>query len=63
MTNGSWGALLAIGLAGTAGAQGPAEYATVGAIARAHAIDARLHSIIAIDPTAIGQAQIGRAHV
>ncbi len=57
MTNGGWVAFLAMGLAGTATAQGPAEYATRGAIARAQAIDARLHSIIAIDPTAIGQAQ------
>ena len=60
MTNGQ---LLVLGLAivtvaaPLAAQQGPAEYATAGAINRARAIDGRLRSIIAIDPTAIGQAR------
>jgi amidase len=49
--------LAAIGLAGSAGARTSAEYETVGAIARARAVDGSLHSIIAIDPTAIDQAR------
>ena len=61
MTNGrlvAFGLLLAAGLAAPLVAQqGPAEYATVGAINRARAIDGQLRSIIAIDPTAIGQAR------
>ena len=57
MTNGRWVALVAIGLAGSAGAQSTAEYETLGALARARAIDGQLHSIIAIDPTAIAQAR------
>ncbi len=36
---------------------GPAVRAVVAATARAAAIDGRLHSIIALDPTAMGQAQ------
>ena len=36
---------------------GTAEYATIGAINRARAIDGRLRSIIALDPTAIAQAR------
>jgi len=57
LTNGCWVALVAVGLAGSAAAQTSAEYATVGAIARARAVDGQLHSIIAIDPTAIDQAR------
>ena len=57
MTNGRWVALVAIGLASSAGAQSTAEYETLGAIARARAVDGQLHSIIAIDPTAIAQAR------
>ena len=61
MTNGvriRIGLVLAMA-ASTAAAQwwGPAERETIGAIARARAIDGRLHSIIAIDPTAIDQAR------
>ncbi len=56
MTNGCWVALLAIAIAGSAGAQ-TAERDTLGAIARARAIDGQLRSIIAIDPTAIAQAR------
>ena len=53
-------------VAGSAGAQSPgvqigAERETVGAIARARAVDGKLHSIIAIDPTAIAQAQSAEA--
>jgi amidase len=57
MTNGRWVALVAIGLAGSAGAQSSAEYATAGAIARARAVDGQIHSIIALDPTALAQAR------
>ena len=57
MTNGHWVLISGALLASAASAQGPAEYATIGAIARAQAVEARLHSIIAIDPTAIAQAQ------
>lgn len=57
MTNGRWTALATIALASAAPAQGPAEYATHGAINRARAIDHQLHSIIAIDPTALDQAR------
>ncbi len=61
MTNGRlWvlGLLLSACLATPLTAQsGPAEYATVGAINRARAIDGQLRSIIAIDPTAIAQAR------
>jgi len=49
-------ALLAVAVAGSAGAQ-TAERETLGALARARAIDGQLHSIIAIDPTAIAQAR------
>jgi len=50
--------MLSAGLATPVAAQqGAAEYATVGAINRARAIDGQLRSIIAIDPTAIAQAQ------
>jgi len=55
MTNG-WIAVAVVALAGSAGAQSTAEYETRGAIARARAVDGQLHSIIAIDPTAIAQA-------
>ena len=61
MTNGR---LVALGLMVTASVaaplaaqQGAAEYATVGAINRARAIDGQLRSIIAIDPSAISQAR------
>ena len=57
MTNGRWVALLAIGLAGSAAAQTSAEYATIGAINRARAVDGGLHSIIALDPTALDRAR------
>ena len=57
MTNGGWVALVAIGLAASAAAQRSAEYETVGAIARARAVDGQIHSIIALDPTAIAQAR------
>ena len=62
MTNGRWVALVAVAMAGSAGAQSPgvqigAERETVGAIARALAVDGKLHSIIAIDQTAIAQAR------
>jgi len=50
-------ALAAIGLAAGAGAQTSAERETIGAIARARAVDGRIRSIIAIDPTAIAQAR------
>ena len=50
-------ALAAIGLAASAGAQTSAERETIGAIARARAVDGRIRSIIAIDPTAIAQAR------
>ena len=56
MTNGCWVALMAIGLASGAGAQSSAEYDTLGALARARALD-HLHAIIAIDPTAVAQAR------
>ena len=56
MTNGRWIALVAVAIAGSAGAQ-TAERATLGALARARAIDGQLRSIIAIDPTAIAQAR------
>ncbi len=49
-------ALLAVAVAGSAGAQ-TAERETLGALARARAIDAQLRSIIAIDPTAVAQAR------
>ncbi len=50
--------LIVAGLAASAAvAQGAAEHATIGAINRARAIDSKLHSIIAIDPTAIDQAR------
>ena len=57
MTNGRWVALAAVAIAGSAGAQSSAERETIGAIARARAIDGQLHSIIALDPTAIAQAR------
>jgi amidase len=57
LTNGGLVALVAIALAGSAAAQRSAEYETVGAIARARAIDGQIHSIIAIDPTALTQAR------
>ncbi len=57
MTNGRWIGLMALTFAGSAGAQSSAERETIGAIARARAIDGQLHSIIALDPTAIGQAR------
>jgi len=57
MTNGRWIAIAAVALAGSAGAQSHAERETLGAIARARAVDGQLHSIIAIDPTAIAQAR------
>jgi amidase len=63
MTNGrryaSIAALLAFStvLATGASAQVGAEYQTIGAINRARAIDGQLHSIIALDPTAIAQAR------
>ena len=57
MTNGGLVALVAIAVAGSAAAQRSAEYETVGAIARARAIDGQIHSIIAIDPTALTQAR------
>ncbi len=57
MTNGGLVAFLAVAMAGTASAQRTAEYETVGAIARARAVDGQLNSIIAIDPTAIAQAR------
>jgi amidase len=57
MTNGRWAALVALAWSATAGAQPSAEYRTVGAIARARAVDGQLHSIIALDPTAIAQAR------
>ena len=50
MTNGGLVALLAVAIAGSAGAQSSAEYQTLGAIARARAVDGQLNSIIAIDP-------------
>ena len=56
MTNGRWAVLAAVAIAGSAGAQS-VEYRTSGAIARARAIDGQLHSIIAIDPTAMAQAR------
>ncbi|HXG98885.1 MAG TPA: amidase [Sphingomicrobium sp.] len=61
MTNGG---IIALGLALASAAtplaaqQPAAEYATRGAINRAQALDGRLHSIIAIDPTAIDQARM-----
>jgi amidase len=60
MTNGGWTTIFAIGLtacAANAGAQSTAEYRTVGAINRARAVDGKLNSIIALDPTAIDQAR------
>ena len=57
MTNGRLMALVMVAMAGSAGAQSSAERETLGAIARARAIDGQLHSIIAIDPTAIAQAR------
>jgi amidase len=61
MTNGRWVALAAgliMSSPGTlAAAQATAEQATIGAIARARAIDGQIHSIIALDPTAIAQAR------
>lgn len=57
MTNGRWLAFLMAGLATTANAQDSAQRQTAGAIARARAIDGQLHSIIAIDPTAMEQAR------
>lgn len=63
MTNGrryaSIAALLAFStvLATGASAQVSAEYQTIGAINRARAIDGQLHSIIALDPSAIAQAR------
>ena len=56
MTNGRWVAFVAVAIAGSAGAQ-TAERVTLGAVARARAIDGQLRSIIAIDPTAIAQAR------
>ena len=60
MTNGRM-MLVSVGLAAlstaAAAAPGPAERETRSAIARAAAIDGRLHSIIALDPTAIDQAR------
>ncbi len=56
MTNGRWIALMTIVLAGSGAAQSSAERETIGAIDRARAIDGQLRSIIAIDPTAMGQA-------
>ncbi|MDQ3077967.1 MAG: amidase [Pseudomonadota bacterium] len=50
--------MLTAGVAASAAAQqGAAEYATIGAINRARAIDGQLHSIIALDPTALDQAR------
>ena len=57
MTNGGLVAFLAVAIAGSAGAQSSAEYQTLGAIARARAVDGQLNSIIALDPTAIAQAR------
>ncbi len=57
MTNGRWMALVAVGIAGSAPAQSGAERATLSAIARVRAIDGQLHSIIAIDPTALREAR------
>ena len=59
MTNGRLlGAMLLLtSTQGAAFAPGPAETATAAAIARAARIDPQLHSIIALDPTAIGQAR------
>ncbi len=57
MMNGRWLVLVTAGMAGSAVAQNHAERETIGAIARARAIDGQLHSIIALDPTAIAQAR------
>jgi amidase len=63
MTNGRLWAFVAAcfssagGLAATAHAQRNAEHASIGAIARARAVDGHIHSIIALDPTAIVQAR------
>jgi amidase len=56
MTNGRWFGLCLVAVAGAALA-GPVEQDTAAAIARARAVDGRLHSIIALDPTAIAQAR------
>ncbi len=54
-----WSVALLAGIAGPAMAQtqGPAEQATRAALARAAAIDPRIHAIVALDPTALDQAQ------
>ena len=57
MTNGRWMVFAAVALAGSAAAQNNAERGTLGAIARARAVDGQLNAIIAIDPTAITQAR------
>ena len=57
MTNGRWMVFAAVALAGSAAAQNSAERETLGAIARARAVDGQLNAIIAIDPTAITQAR------
>jgi amidase len=59
MTNGRWLAFVAacLGSTAAASAQNNAERATIGAIARARAVDAQIHSINALDPTAIVQAR------
>jgi amidase len=58
MTNGSrWILFVALASSSALAAPGPAERETANAIARARAVDGRLHSIIAIDPTAIAQAR------
>ncbi|MEQ7874142.1 amidase [Sphingomonas sp. ASV193] len=49
--------LVSVLLAGSAIAAGPAERETANAIARARQVDGKLHSIIALDPTAIDQAR------
>jgi len=50
-------AVLLTGIAGRAIAAGPAEDATRAAIARIQRIDPLIHSVLAIDPTAIAQAK------
>ena len=52
--------MISILLAVLAAASGPAttaESATTAAIARVHAVDAKIHAVIALDPTALAQAR------